>query len=234
MVENKILIQSYDVAADGELRLSALQRYFQQAAREDCDSFGATYEALRAKGVAFILSKIRFDISRMPKCDTAAVLKTYSERVDGVIFTRCFELLQDGAELAFGSSEWALINFQRRMPVRSSVLDTPLEQWQTGKSFQFPRRLDTSDAKSIGSRPVYYSDIDQNEHLNNCKYTDIAFDHLPAHLQRAPKSATMIYLSECRQGDILDICTDIRDGRALCEIKNTTTGKSSFEAEFVF
>ena len=234
MIESRITVQSYDVGADGELRLSALQRYFQQAARVDCDSFGATYDVLRQKGVAFILSKIRYDIDSMPKCDTEAVLKTYSEKVDGVIFTRCFELLQDGKTVVAGSSEWAMINFIKRMPVRSSVLDMPFEQHHTGKAYVFPRRFDTSGTKTVGTRPVYYSDIDQNEHLNNCRYTDIAIDFLPANMQKAPKSATMIYTSECRQGDMLEICTDVNGATAVCQIKNLANGKSSFEAEFVF
>lgn len=234
MVENRFSVCSYDVASNGELRLSALQRYFQQAAQDDCDGFGASYDGLRRKGIAFILSKIRFDIDRMPICDTEAVLKTYSEKVDGVIFKRCFELIQDGAEIAFGSSEWALIDFKRRMPVRSSTLETPLEQLGTGRAFFFPRRFDVSGAESVGKRPVFHSDIDRNEHLNNCKYTDIAFDYLPTEMQRTPKSATMLYMSECRQGDMLDIRADIQYSKVICEIKNETSGKSSFEAEFVF
>ncbi len=234
MIENKIVVQSYDVGADGELKLSALQRYFQQAARIDCDGFGATYDFLRQKGVAFILSKIRYDIKRMPKCDTTAVLKTYSEKVDGVIFTRCFELTQSGDTIVTGSSEWALINFIKRIPVRSSAIDVPFEQHRTGKAYAFPRRFDTSATKPMGTRPVYYSDIDQNEHLNNCRYTDIAMDFLPIDMQKTPKSVTMIYTSECRQGDKLEICTDIKGNDAVCAIKNLSSGKSSFEAEFVF
>ncbi|MEG1743214.1 MAG: hypothetical protein RR246_03510, partial [Clostridia bacterium] len=61
MKEQTIKITSADVYENGNIKLSALQKYMQQIAREDCDDYGASYENVRALGMVFVITKLAIE-----------------------------------------------------------------------------------------------------------------------------------------------------------------------------
>ncbi len=227
-------VQSYQVHPSGELRLSAFQRFFETASRADCDRIGATYSALLQKDVVFIITKIHYDIKAMPRCDSDFVMRSWSERVGGVIFTRCFDATASGKTVVSGYSEWALMNIKTRRPERTSTIDMPFENMLLMPDYSFVRRIDAEGATFAGDRIVYESDLDQNNHLNNSRYADIAIDFLPIEMQKSPRNATFIYSSECRLGDKLEINTRCDANSANVLINNTTSSKLAFSAQFVY
>ena len=65
----------------------------------------------------------------------------------------------------------------------------------------------------VGSRPVYYSDIDYNGHLNNAVYGDILCDFLPGGMfGKRILEAQVNYLSETRFGETLKLYAGEQDG----------------------
>ena len=59
MLEQTIKIKSYDVHPNGVVKISALQKYMQQIAREDSDSYGATYAKMRDANMAVSYTHLR-------------------------------------------------------------------------------------------------------------------------------------------------------------------------------
>ena len=58
----------------------------------------------------------------------------------------------------------------------------------------------------MGERPIYYSDLDFNHHLNNAVYGDVLMDFLPAEMRRQPLRKIQIsYISESNLGETLKI-----------------------------
>ena len=56
-----IEVDVHDVDFNGVCRLSALMQYIQSTAQMQLSENGMSYDELKARGVAFILSKIRLE-----------------------------------------------------------------------------------------------------------------------------------------------------------------------------
>ena len=70
-----------------------------------------------------------------------------------------------------------------------------------------PVRLRAIEAEASISRPVVYSDIDFNRHMNTLRYVDLIFDTLP--LEQFEKGDAMRldinFLAEARYGEVVSV-----------------------------
>lgn len=70
-----------------------------------------------------------------------------------------------------------------------------------------PQRLRAVEATASVSRPVVYSDIDFNRHVNTLRYVDMVFDTLP--LEVFERESTMRldinFLAEARYGETISV-----------------------------
>ena len=122
MLEQTIKIKSYDVHPNGLLKISALQKYMQQIAREDSDSYGATYKRMREQNMVFVLTKLSLRINRPIRDEEIITIRTVNNRLDGASFVR--EFLVSGSEglVAEATTYWVLLDFEKRTVLRPSAL----------------------------------------------------------------------------------------------------------------
>ena len=206
MLEFPFNITSFDVFPNGTLKPSALLRYMQQAARLDCDQLGATYSYMRELNTVFMLTKVAFELYRPVKSGEDMVMKTYNDRIDGIYFDREFEFYIDGELTGRASSFWVLVRFDTRRPMRPREFAITFESLAlTDKPLEIPRSLLPEDPVFLEDRTVRVSDLDENNHLNNCVYTDIALDALPGFdgLSQAVRSVSVIFRHEAHLADVL-------------------------------
>ena len=66
-------------------------------------------------------------------------------------------------------------------------------------------------------RPVCFTDLDRNGHMNNTRYLDWIDDLLPSqfHAQHSPTELTVCYLSAAREGQELDLRWDFPESDCL-------------------
>ena len=88
MLEKNYVIASYDVYPSGYAKPSAIMRYMQQLAREDCDAMGCTYKFMRDKNTVFVLTRSGLRFFRPIKSGEVVTIKTYNNSIDGIIFDR--------------------------------------------------------------------------------------------------------------------------------------------------
>ncbi len=232
MLTREFKVETFDVNPDGVMKISALQRYFQQIARDDCTNLGASYDYLRGRGIVFVLIKLKIDIDALPSCDDILTLKSWSERIDALTFYRAFEVYRGGKKLISAISSWVLMDYEKRIPVRSSAIGIELEQLLLLDKPRLPRRVLPEGETRHAEHTVLYSELDQNNHLNNCCYTDILYDSIPELRGRTPRSVMLIYQSECREGELMALEYSV--GETECRVKVTNGEKESFEAGFEF
>ena len=110
--------------------------------------------------------------------------------------------------LVSGSSQWVLVDIISREILRPSSL-------AEGRRRTDPRKSDCPECEKLkkaealpvlGQRPVYYSDLDGNGHINNAVYGKIAVDFLPEALrQKGIKDFSINFFVETKQGETLEI-----------------------------
>ncbi|MBQ7901707.1 MAG: hypothetical protein IJ365_07085 [Clostridia bacterium] len=229
-------IESYDVAPDGTVRLSALFKIFQKIAGDDLDSCGLTYNRLRDEGVVFVLTKmiIRF-FDDINVYDDITII-TRPRGCKGAIYVRDYDLYKNGIRVAYCTSQWVIIDFNTRKILRPStiaekfLLKDDLENIYPIENKKF--KLVCDDMQSADVRKVYYSHMDRNRHMNNTFYPDIVLDYLPDCYKGSytGKTVTIHYTTEITCGEEMEIYTGEFEGSFALMAVNTNNGKEVFSA----
>ena len=236
MIRKAIRISSYDVFPSGELKPSALQRYMQQLAREDCDQVGCTYASMREQNAVFVLTKLGLDMFEPVYSNEVITVNTMNNRTEGVSFYREFFFYRNDELIGRCTTQWVIVRYDTRAIVRPRELTYPIVNYNFDcVSVDIPRRLgDASRAEFLCDREVVLSDLDENNHLNNCVYSDIVFDSIPLAGIPSVSGMRMVFQHEARRGDILHISYHKTDRGCVVFANNSTTGQPCFEAECMY
>ena len=160
MIERKFTINSFDVYPSGEVKPSAVMKYMQQAAREDCDGEGCTYVFMREKNIVFVLIKLGLEFYRPIKIGEVLTVKTFNNSIDGVTFDREYEFFVENEKVAYASTFWVLVRFDDRTIVRPKQFEFAFYSHRLEcDHVEVPRRFDTESLDKIGQRKVRVSDL---------------------------------------------------------------------------
>lgn len=235
MKEETIRICSYDVLPNGTVKPSALQQYFQQVALDDISACGAPYTFLRAHSMVFVLAKLRVDILQPILSGDVLTLRTYAYRVEGVTFFRAFELERNGETVCVADSRWVLLNYEKRTILRPSALPCKIpEQPCTLQLQPIPRNVPAiGELSTVAVRSVLLTELDENHHLNNCRYADYVLDHAPLDVCEYPiRSFCILFDHEAYRNDTLELTYRMISEGFSVVTKNLTSGKSCFQSIF--
>ena len=210
-------ISTYDAGRDRRLTLSGQLRLQQEVGELHLGGAGLTWEEFLQHGMVFVLTKLNTVIYRAPLLDESIFLPTWHRDTKGAQFFRCYQFLDAQENVLIDSvSAFALVDPVEHKLLRPHVF----EQFGVGTQ---PERLNgcpdpgkikpPAELEPVGKRPIYWSDLDYNGHLNNTKYADIVCDFLPGGMAGCRiKGLHISYLKEAVEGDVLDIEAASSDG----------------------
>lgn len=222
-----LTIASYDIGADDRLRLSAVLRYQQEAGERHLTPGGMGWNALMQHGIAFVASRWRAQIHRLPSMGESVTLTTWHRERKGPRFFRCYEWRDaQGALLIEGVMQFALVSTEDHRLLRGTEFDAfgVADQPHRTVSCGDPSRWTLPPMTDADTYTVRRSDIDRNGHLNNTRYADLLTDVLP---MDAVREIELQFAGECRQGDVITLATGGDDARY---VSGTTTRGTAFAA----
>ena len=207
-----IKISSFDVGQDRRMKLSSILKYQQEVGELHFDIGGLGFEELVRNGMAFVITRARAKIHRMPKLNEQLSLTTWHRDSKGAQFFRCYQYSDAGGNPLIESvSAFALVDPETHRVLR------PSEFLKFGIATQPARVNGCPDPEKIqvpanlidaGIRKVGWSDIDYNGHLNNTVYADIVADCMPKDLRRLEISEFSInFQSEALEGEEISLKT---------------------------
>jgi len=205
MREETVLFESYDLSASGRVRASALLRRLQEIAGRDLDSFGISYDDMRARNMAFVVSKIALVFERPMYEQVPYTIRTAPQETHGATFPRSFVIEDADGVAARANSLWALLDFKKRALLRASALGDDIPSFPDlsgGLVCERLGRVRDAEPDCTDERRVYASLLDRNCHLNNCNYADLATDLLPMGSDDV-KEIHITFQKEARLGDVL-------------------------------
>lgn len=234
MLERKINVASFDVYPNSTLKPSALQKYMQQIAREDCDAMGCTYIDMRNVNMVFVMTKLAIEVYKPVFAYDEVTVKTFNNRISGVTFEREFEISRNGEKVIHATTQWVIVNYDSRRIVRPKdfPFEIPSYNLDCG-SLDIPRAVTTGSMNEAGERIVRLSDLDENNHLNNCVYPDISMDIIPYNCENEfVKSVLIIFRHEAKLGDRLQLTLGEKEGEYAVFAHNASNDMACFEASF--
>lgn len=197
------LVDIHDVDFNGVARSSALMRYIQSAAQLQLTDNGLSYDELKSRNRAFILSKIKMEFTEPVRAYEKLTARTFPCESRGYSFLRCYQLEKDGRCIGRAVSVWALIDTESRSLVRVSDFDLGLETYSP-LDLSLTRISFPSEITYVGDYCVTYSQVDQNMHMNNTCYPDMYSQFLPLSGKRI-QSISINYLNEAPAGQLLRV-----------------------------
>ena len=217
-------VASYEVGAQCILRLSVLLRMCQDVSEQNLALLGLGYEKMCADGIVFLLITNRVKIYRMPVHNETITIKTHPRGVSGAQFYRDFMIYSE-KELISEVMQTSIIadaNTHKILRPKQFLDYGVFSGEKVPDEDRIPKITVPDDLPFVGERPVRYSDLDYNMHLNNTVYGDIVTDFLPGGtIGRQYSQVQINYITESALGDTLKIYAGEQDGRILMQGVNT-------------
>ncbi len=160
--------------ARGRLSLPAFFSLFQEAALLQAEElgFGETY--CSQEGLMWVLSRVLLEIDEFPSHRDQLQLSTWPKTPKGPFAHRDFRIeSSDGTLKARATSAWLLLNIDTLRPVRPKELFAPypLDQMEDALEEAAPKiNSDETGCNRELDVTARYSDLDQNDHVNNTRY----------------------------------------------------------------
>jgi len=202
------VIRSYDVDPQYIARLPVFCRFMQEAAYCHAEHFGLGHTHLSPLNMAWVLARMRIEVSGLPRWGAQVKLRTWPSGRDRLFYHRDFEITDGHGNLLLrASTAWFVIDYKKRERIQP-------DWWTTCDLPIGPRvfrsklgRLQTCSCERGETVAVNYGDLDQNGHVSNIRYVEWILNHLPLefHQSHVIQSLEVNYLAEAVYGHTVSI-----------------------------
>ncbi|MDR3296467.1 MAG: acyl-ACP thioesterase [Clostridiales Family XIII bacterium] len=201
-------ITSSDVDFASKLRLSAMFDFFQDIASQHAANLGASVERLREDyGAAWILTRARLEVDRYPVLHDKITLETWPQ-APRALYERDYAIRNEAGDvMARAASTWIIMKLKTREIMREKLLDYYNIELKKDRALEkrVGKLRPVENAAPVYEKPIGYSDIDYNEHINNARYVDYVMDCMTVqeHKQRTARAIEIHYLNEAVPGETI-------------------------------
>ncbi len=203
-----IRVKWHDTDANRHATPSHVLAYMQEAANHHLLAFGKSLDDLRdERGLAFLLSRIHLRFYQPLFAGDEIEVSTWVCESRGLSFVRCFSITRGGETVAEASSVWALLdlNEKKLLPVSAFPYEIEPDPALGGEFAARVRFPALSLMEKVGERPIVYSDIDYNGHMNNTHYPNMLCDFTPHICEKRVACMTLSFVREAAFGRVLDV-----------------------------
>ena len=227
-------IQPQDVDFTLRASVSSIINYMLNVAGIDAHRKGFGVDALQGDSVTWVLSRLAVEIKTQPKQYEDVQVDTWVNEFNRLSSTRNFRMRQGGDCCAMGVSQWCMLDMRSRQAVDMTKLKDVYQRAMVDEPspIAMPARLRAIEPQNESNRPVAYSDIDFNRHVNTLRYIDLMFDALPIELIENNNGMRfdINFIAEARYGEVLSVgsCSEgsiwqfeitSNSGKTLCRAK---------------
>ena len=189
--------------------VASIISYMLNVAGTDAHRKGFGVEALQGHSFTWVLSRLAVDINTQPRQYSNIKIDTWVNEFNRLSSTRNFKMRIGEDVIAAGVSQWCMLNMETRQAVDMTQLKDIYERAMVAEPSPItaPARLRDIEPQASVSRPVVYSDIDFNRHVNTLRYIDLIFDSLPIELIEKNNGMRLDinFIAEALYGEVLTI-----------------------------
>ncbi|TCZ75274.1 acyl-[acyl-carrier-protein] thioesterase [Paenibacillus albiflavus] len=229
------LVQSDNCDYKRDCKLSTLLEWMQRAGDAHIASLGVSLEKLLAHDMAWMLTTIDLELTRMPRYGEEFEIETWNKEPKGVQWLRDFRLFGEGHEqIGQARTVWVLVDLNKRKILRSSAFPFEVAANTTDSIGDAPARVSIPAEIPLEEAYVWkvrYSSIDMNGHLNNARFADICLDALTtAELDAGLNRFRITYYQEAIMGEEITILRSVHSGSEIYIRGVSAESKVFFEA----
>ena len=200
-------ITLYNSYFDINERLTAksILSIFQDVASIHAEQIGVGYESMVKNNLYWVLSRVKFDILKMPNINQTVIIETWPHVKGRIDFDRDIRILSENGEvLIIGTSKWCVIDSVNRTLQRTESVNYIGEYCDdVNYEGRFNKIIVPSEeSKEIFTHTVMFSDLDHNKHMNNTNYATITINGIDNKLFT---HFEINFINECNVGDTISV-----------------------------
>ena len=217
-------------APNGYLKYTDLCNILQLTAAAHSEVGGISFTDMQVFDQAWVLSRMRVEISKLPKWGDNVTVKTWINSLENSRSVRALEMHVNGEKIVGSETFWAVFNTKKRRPESLTLpydhFELYAEKRATTKGF-YKINID-NEKEIVFEKKVFLSDLDIVNHVNNVKYLEWCLDLVDPTiiLNQKIESFEMNFLKELSLNDIVIIHEKISDSKNIFSI--TKEDKTSF------
>lgn len=196
------------------------------------------FETTSKHGLAFALTSMSIQINHPIKSTAKLSAKTWASSQKGPIYRREFEFTQNDKTIFCGSSFSFMLDLTNRTVYRKKEL--PFGEISFNEEYTIEAKHNykpTAEFVTVTEKQVQPSYIDGLGHVNNCRYTEFAYDVLTEqeikNLENL-KRIDIYFISELSKNDTFEIKKAYEENKIIIQGYNKTKEKTSFHVIFSF
>lgn len=195
-------------------------------------NFGFTYMQTHHRG--WVLSRLVLELDHLPLSGKRYQLGTWVNRIYRHFTDRLYVVTDpNGVPFGYGTSTWALIDYETRQPVNLETLpDGGFHQALLDEDVPIdgPSRARVQETEPVLRHTAAYTDLDINGHFNSIRYIDLLLNTFDKdwHDTHTVRRIEMAYGLEAYAGQQLRVYRHtLSDDRVAFEVRRPTEdGKS--------
>ena len=189
--------------------VSSIINYMLNVAGLDAHNKGFGVEVLQGNSFTWVLSRLAIEVKHQPVQYSDIEVDTWVNEFNRLTTTRNFRLHKGEEMQAEGVSQWCAIDMSTRQAVDLNIFKDIYSRALVDEPSPIaaPARLRGIAPAATMSRPVVYSDLDFNRHMNTLRYIDLIFDAMPLEVIEKNKGLRLDihFLAEALYGDRLTV-----------------------------
>jgi len=207
---------------NGYLKYTELCNILQLTAAVNAEKGGISFTDMQLHHQAWVLSKIRVEIKRLPKWKDTVIIKTWINSLENSRSVRCLEMYIGEEKIVGCETFWVVMNTISRRPAELVLPHKHFEKYEERATIQSFGKIDFQDnLKIISNHKVKLSDLDIVNHANSVKYLEwcldkIAFESIK---NQKIKSFEMNYLKEVSLDEEVKIKQHLEDKKIIFAVQ---------------
>lgn len=232
--EENQTVRFYDCDYKGRMKLSSILRRSSEIAGSDYTIKGYGHEILWEQDMVFLLSRVSLKIFDYPRQPDEIITRTWEGGKKGAMFLRGTEIIDKDKLAVSIQSGWVLASPNTRKIHKPSYYAFNMPQDEEKEIFSLPiGKIHYDELTLLGQREVRITDLDENGHVYNAVYSDMACDFLPKEIyDKDIDNFRINYVSEAVLGEKIDMYEFEEDN--INVIVGKVCDKICFESEFIW
>ena len=199
---------------------SSVLSLFQDAAGQHGEQIGVGFHEMLEKNYLWVVVRLKFKILKAPKRYSKVTIKTWPFEPKRFSYRREYLITdENGEKLIIGSSEWVIIDSNKR-----SLVSAP-DLYKIDGDYYEEMLLDKKISKvpdfEIDGTPYTvtpgFTELDLNNHVNNTKYANYVLDAISPAESDTIKTFQIDYRKEVLEGEPLEIFSTRQEGCILAK-----------------
>jgi medium-chain acyl-[acyl-carrier-protein] hydrolase len=219
---------------NGFLKYTDLCNILQLTAGYHAELGGISFKDMQTYDQAWVLSRLRLEISKLPKWGDKVIVKTWINSLENSRSIRCLELYLGEEKLVGCETFWVVMNTNSRRPEPLALPHEHFEKIPIRATLNTFSKIDLQhDFEKIVAKNVLLSDLDIVNHANSVKYLEWCLDYIELNLisNQKIKNLEMNYLKELSLNDSYEIYKKENNTTLIYKIQSDTKNNFALQLE---